>query len=115
MQTAHGLNVRRGVSSGSPDDLSGDDLQVIRQVWDDYGGMNQDELVYDVHHKLPEWTEHWNAEGRKSLSVKVPNSNLYQSVCGVDETEARYLAEEYRDARDRWIGSRPGKSSAARQ
>ena len=107
VQTAHGLNIRKGVSGRPPDGLSDDDLHVIQQVWDDYGAMNQDELVHDVHHKLPEWIEHWNAEGRKSLSVNVPYSKLYQSICGTDETEAHYLVEEYRAARDRWIRSDP--------
>ena len=106
VRTPHGLNARKGVSL-SPDGLSDDDLSVIEQVWSDYGAMLEDELVHDVHHKLPEWIDHWHAERRKSLSVEVPYSHLYQTICGVDETEARYLAEEYRTARDRWITSDP--------
>ena len=107
VRTPGGLRARKGVSVLWRDGLSDDDLDVIEQVWNDYGTMSEDELVYDVHHSLPEWIDHWHAEGRKSLSVIVPYSDLYQTICGVDETEARYLAEEYRVARDRWIRSDP--------
>ena len=104
VKTAHGLDVRKRVSMKSLDGLSDDDLDVIEQVSDEYGTMNENELVYDVHHELPEWIDHWNSD-RKSLSVTVPYAMLYQSICGVDEIEARYLADEYRTARDRWITS----------
>ena len=107
VQTPRGLGVRKGVPVRSLNGLSDDDLDVIQSVWDDFGAMNEDELVHDVHHKLPEWVHHWAADGRRSHSVTVPYVALYQSICGVDETEARYLAEEYRAARDRWIKSDP--------
>ncbi|MCY4011987.1 MAG: DUF433 domain-containing protein [Gammaproteobacteria bacterium] len=107
VQTDRGLSVRKGVSVQSLDGLSDDDLHVIQQVWDDYGAMSQDELVHDVHHKLPEWDVYWNAKGRRSGSVTIPYSDLYQTICGVDEAEARFLTEQYRSARDRWIVSDP--------
>ena len=107
VQTAHGLNVRKGVSVGSLDSLSDDDLEVIQRVWDDYGTMKQDDLVHEVHHKLPEWTDHWNTPDRKRGSVRVSYAKLYQTICGVDETEARFLTEEYRAAQHRWITSDP--------
>lgn len=107
VQTARGLSVRKGVSVHSLDGLSDEDLRVIQQVWDDYGAMGQDELVHEVHHKLPEWIKHWHAEARRNGSVAVPYSDLYQTICGVDETEARFLTDQYRAARDRWIVSDP--------
>lgn len=107
VRTDRGLNVRKGVSVQSLDALSEDDLHVIGQVWDDYGAMSEHELVLDVHHKLPEWINHWHAEGRRSLSVAVPYSDLYQAICGVDGTEARFLTDQYRIARDAWIVSDP--------
>lgn len=107
VKTHRGLGVRKGVSVWSLDGLSDEDISVIEQVWNDYGTMSQDELVHEVHHKLPEWNYHWNEKGRRSSSVSVPYWKLYHTICGMDATEARYLIEEYRVARDRWIKSDP--------
>lgn len=107
VQTPRGLGVRKGVPVRLLDGLSDDDLEVIQSVWDEFGAMNEDELVHDVHHKLPEWIDHWAADGRMSHSVAVPYAALYQTICGMGEAEARYLTVGYRAARDRWIKSDP--------
>lgn len=107
VKTQQGLGVRKGVSVRSLDGLSEDDLDVIQSVWDDYGAMKEDDLVHDVHHKLPEWIDHWEAHGRRGQSVTVPYAALYQTICDMDETDTRYLIEEYRAARDCWIKSDP--------
>ncbi len=107
VRTDRGLGVGKGVSIQSLDGLRDDELQVIDKVWDRHGAKSEDELVYDVHHELPEWIDHWNVQGRTSLSVPVPYPALYQTICDVDETDARFLSERYRAARDRWIVSDP--------
>ena len=107
VRTSHGLDVRKGVSSQSLDCLSQDDLDVIQKVWERYGNKSQDELIHAVHHKLPEWIEHWVDEDRRSQAVPVPYVTLYKTICGVNDEDARFLAEHYRGARDRWIRSDP--------
>lgn len=108
VRTAQGLGIRKGVSTESLDCLSEDDLGVIQSVWDDYGDKNQDELVHVVHHRLPEWIEHWgNVADRKTHAVPVPHETLYRTFSKVTEADARYLAEEYRATQERWITSDP--------
>lgn len=108
VRTAQGLLVRKGVSPQSLDCLSEDDRDVIQWVWARHGDKSQDELIHDVHHKLPEWKKHWHDEDRSSHAVPVPYPALYQAVCeGVNEADALYLAEDYRAARDRWITTDP--------
>ena len=108
VRTARGLGIRRGVSAGSLGDLSEDDLGAIQRVWERYGDKSQDELVHDVHHKLPEWMDHWDNHDRKTHAVPVPYETLYRTICeGVNEADARYLAEDYGAAQERWITSNP--------
>ena len=106
VRTAQGLGVRKGVSLASLD-LSEDDLDVIESVWERYGHKSKDELVNTIHHELPEWIEHWNDTDHKSHAVPVPYETLYRMVCGVNDGDARYLAEDYRAAQERWITSDP--------
>lgn len=107
--TARGLGIRKGVSVEQLDCLSEDDLGVIQSVWDRYGSKSQDELVHVVHHRLLEWIEHWdNVADRKTHAVPVPYETLYMTICeGLNEADARYLAEDYRAAHERWILSDP--------
>ena len=108
VRTTQGLGTRRGVSAGSLGDPSKDDLGVIQRVWERYGDKSQDELVHDVHHKLPEWIDHWDNDDRKTHAVPVTYETLYRTICeGVNEADARYLAEDYRAAQERWITSDP--------
>ena len=107
VRKAQGLGLRKGVSAQRLDCLSEDDLGVIQWVWDRYGDKSQDELIQVVHHKLPEWIEHWNID-RKTQAVPVPYETLYRTICeGVNEADARYLAQDYRAAQERWITSDP--------
>ena len=107
VQTPYGLAVRGGISAGAADGLGDDELEVIQRVWDAHGALTADELARDVHRKLPEWIDHWRPGDGKGTWVPVPPLQLYQSICGVGEADARYLAGEYRAARDRWITSDP--------
>ena len=107
VQTPHGLAVREGAPAAAPDDLGDDELEAVQRVWDDHDTMTADELARDVHRRLPEWLEHWPPTDAKATSVPVSRLQLHQSVCGVNEAEARYLVDEYRAARDRWITSDP--------
>lgn len=109
VRTAQGLGIRKGVSTGSLDCLSEDDLGVIQWVWDRYGDKSQDELIHAVHHRLPEWIEHWgNVVDRKTHAVLVPYETLYMTICkGLNEADARYLAQDYRAVQERWITSDP--------
>ena len=108
VRTPQGLGIRKGVSTGSLDCLSEDDLGVIQWTWDRYGDRSQEELVHAVHHRLPEWIEHWdNVNDRKTHAVPVPHETLYRTISNVTEADPRYLAEEYRAAQERWITSDP--------
>ncbi len=107
-RTAQGLGIRKGVAPRSLDRLSEDDLGVIHKVWKSYGRMTQDELVHAVHHQLPEYKQHWDDDAHRTPAVPVPYEALYRTVCkGVTKADARYLAEDYRAAQERWIRSDP--------
>lgn len=108
VQTAQGLGVRKGVPARSLDSLNEDDRSVIQSVCQRYGHRTQDQLVHDVHHKLPEWIAHWHQPDRKPQAVPVPYETLYRTVCaGMNKADARYLAQDYRAAKERWIVSDP--------
>ncbi len=102
------LGVRKHVSLHLLTSLTNDDRHVIQDVVDLHGNRDQDQLVYDVHHKLPEWLAHWHNPERQSQAIPVPLSDLYQSLHpDLTEAQALYLANEYRTAHDRWIESDP--------
>ncbi len=107
VQTPYGLAVREGAPAAARDGLANDELEAVQRVWDEHGAMGADELARDVHRRLPEWIEHRPPTDAKAASVPVPRLQLHQSVCGADAAEARYLVDEYRAARDRWITSDP--------
>ena len=93
-QASRGLNVRQHVTEGDLDSLSRNDLEVIDQVWRQYGGMNIDELVHEVHHGLEEWTEHWQVEHRKTSAVPVPYESLCETLRGMSKEDACDAARE---------------------
>ena len=64
-RSSHGLIVRRGVSTGSLDGLTPNDVAVIDHVWHTHGNKSKDELIHEVHHELTEWTIHWDDAERK--------------------------------------------------
>ena len=108
VRTAQGLGIRKGVAARSLDCLSEDNLKVIHSIWECYGHRTQDELVHVVHHQLPEYKQHWDDAVHKTHAVPVPYETLYSTICkGVTKADARYLAEDYRAAQERWITSDP--------
>ena len=108
VRKSRGLVIRKGVSTQLLDCLGEDDLDVIRSVWESHGDKSQDELVHVVHHGLPKWIAYWKQAGRKKGAVPVPYETLYRIICkGITKADARYLAEDYRAARQRWITSDP--------
>ena len=108
VRTAEGLGTRKAVAARSLDCLDEGDLTVIHSVWECYGHMTQDELVHVVHHQLPEYKQHWDDAAHKTHAVPVAYETLYRTICkGVTKADARYLAEDYRAAQERWITSDP--------
>ena len=89
-----GIDVCRGVTDRSLDSLSPDDIKVIDYVWEHHGSKSYDELVHEVHHGFPEWTQHWEADDRRTSAVKVPYEQLYETLCGMNKADADDAASE---------------------
>ena len=94
VRTSRGLNIRQGVDAEALGGLSGNDIDVVNKVWREYGHMDRDELVHDVHHQLREWLDHWDDTSRRSQSVPVPYPKLYETVLGLEAADAAEAAEE---------------------
>ena len=89
-----GVGLRGHVSERSLDALSEDDIKAIDVVWDEYGRQSVDALVHDVHYSLDEWVEIWADQRRKRAAVKVPYEKLFETVLGMDESDASEAAAE---------------------
>ena len=89
-----GIDVRRGVTDRSLDSLSPDDIEVIDYVWEHYGNKSRDDLVHGVHHGFAEWTQHWEAQDRRTSAVKIPYEKLYETLCGMNTIDAADAASE---------------------
>lgn len=60
-RAAHYLSLRKGVRIGDPREdlleLSDDDLQVLQDIWERFGGFDQWKLVDYTHANCPEWKD----------------------------------------------------------
>ena len=92
-RTSLGLNVCQGVNDEALDGLSQNDIEVVDKVWAQYGHLDRDALVHEVH-QLKEWKEHWEDPARRRQSVQVPYETLYRTVVGLDATDAVDAAGE---------------------
>lgn len=77
------------------DELSEEDLDLIDEVYEQYGHLDTHYLVDKVHHKLPEWVD----VGKSSLTIRY-ETVLEKSGCDdvaecVDEIEAVSHFERY--------------------
>ena len=93
-RSSHGLIVRRGVSTGSLDGLTPNDVAVIDHVWHTHGNKSKDELIHEVHHELTEWTTHWDDTERRQGAVLVPYAQMYQLLLGLGKEDAADAADE---------------------
>ena len=114
-QSHQGVGVCRGVTESSLDGLSANDIDVIDRVWRSHGGKSNDELIYEVHHHLEEWTTHWDHENRRSSAVQVPYESLFELLRKMPKAEAAEAAEEVAyfqsmgDSRELHVDSMEGK------
>ena len=88
-----GVDVRPKGRNEELDSLSRNDLEVIEHVWLNYGRKTKDELIHEVHHRLEEWTEHWEDERRKRSAVPVTYAKLCETL-GMSKDDASEAADE---------------------
>ena len=94
VRTPRGLHVQRGVSEKRLGGLSRKDVSIIDQVWQRYGYMSLDKLVLEIHHKLDEWLEYWEDDGRRRSAIKLPYAHLVERLRGLSSADAVYVAQE---------------------
>lgn len=84
LRDVYHVELREGVTEESLDDLSQADVEIIDEVWDRFGGMDEEELVAYVH-GLPEWTD------PAGSSLPIDFRTLLKAV-GIPDDEAEVLA-----------------------
>jgi uncharacterized phage-associated protein len=86
------LSLAHDIDIHSLDELSKSDVEVLDQVWDEFGSMTRWDLVAYTHDNCPEW------EDPNGSSNPIPLEQLFTAI-GRSEDEATSLATNIREHR----------------
>ncbi len=89
----HDVAVKREISRPDLDELSGADLDVLENVWRQFGGMDLWTLRDWTHSNCPEWTDPHGS------STPIEDESWLRSV-GTPDEQVRVLADEIRAERE---------------
>jgi uncharacterized phage-associated protein len=96
-RAAHYISLRKGVRVTDPDrdllELSDGDLDVLKSVWQEFGGLDQWELVEYTHTHCPEWKD------PKGSMIPMKPEELLAAV-GYNAEQAAELVEHMKTRAD---------------
>ena len=80
------VRIKKGISISSLDALSVADIEIIDDVWNEYGRMSENQLV-ELTHKLPEWSD------PNGSSFLIEFEALLRAI-GIPNDEVEYLSSQ---------------------